>query len=289
MQSYLFTVASLLAAGAAAWTVDLRNNYEDNHTMYIKAGETLEVLVDGMSGTGYKWISNVDYQQQLNDKAPGHIQFVEETKMQDAPRGFFGNDDESEVMMGGKKSYQLNFSTEEGSEYDEELKFVYARSWMLKEFPEERANAGNDWSQIRVVAKKEFAYDLQSDNFNLENLPSDMNVAPGDLIRLVIRENPTTGFWWHSNALKAQNSGIREIFNGFQAPDLRLMGASGKRVLVFEVNDPTAELKLGLCRPGDEADLFGYEAGKDELDDHLFRKSIKFSASAITEDPTIYQ
>lgn len=73
MQSYLFTVASLLAAGAAAWTVDLRNNYEDNHTMYIKSGETLEVLVDGMSGTGFKWISNVDYEQQLNDKAPGHI------------------------------------------------------------------------------------------------------------------------------------------------------------------------------------------------------------------------
>ena len=129
--------------------------------------------------------------------------------------GFFGNDDESEIMMGGKKSYQLNFSTEEGNGYDEELKFVYARSWMLKEFPEERANADNDWSQIRVVAKKEFAYDLQSDNFNLENLPSDMNVAPGDLIRLVIRENPTTGFWWHSNALKSQNSGIREVFNGF--------------------------------------------------------------------------
>lgn len=86
---------------------------------------------------------------------------------------------------------------------------------MLKEFPEERANADNDWSQIRVVAKKEFAYDLQSDNFNLENLPTDMNVAPGDLIRLVIRENPTTGFWWHSNALKSQNSGIREVFNGF--------------------------------------------------------------------------
>ena len=57
-----FVSLAALAASAAAWTVDLRNNYEDNHTIYVKTGETLEVLVDGIHGTGYRWISNVDFE-----------------------------------------------------------------------------------------------------------------------------------------------------------------------------------------------------------------------------------
>ena len=186
--------------------------------------------------------------------------------------------------MGAQSSFRLNFTTQEGADFEEELKFVYARSWMLHEFPEDRSDAGADWSQVKVVAKQEFAYDLRSDNFNLESLPEGMSVKQGDLIRIVIRENPTTGFWWHHNALKNQGAAIREVYNGFQAPDLRLIGASGMRILVFEVNDPTAELRLGLTRPGDEEDLEWDSTNEDELDDHMFKKVIKFMPPATIGD-----
>ena len=57
------------------------------------------------------------------------------------------------------------------------------------------------------------------------------------------------------------------------------MGASGTRIFVFEVNDPTAELRLGLSRPGEYEDDSVWEgtAGDDDLDDHLFYKRIQFS------------
>ena len=57
-----FTCICLLATTAAAWTVDLRNNYEESHTIYMKAGEPLDVLIDGNAGTGFAWVNNVDWQ-----------------------------------------------------------------------------------------------------------------------------------------------------------------------------------------------------------------------------------
>jgi len=57
---------------------------------------------------------------------------------------------------------------------------------------------------------------------------------------MVIRENPTTGYWWHSNAGRSQDAPIRQVYSGFEAPDMTLIGASGKRILIFEVNDLTA-------------------------------------------------
>lgn len=71
-----------------------------------------------------------------------------------------------------------------------------------------------------------------------------------------------------------------------------MIGASGQRILVFEVNDPSAELKLGLSRPGDEEDLEWDAANEDELDDHLFKKIIKFSSTPAVEeeeDQSIFQ
>lgn len=74
------TIAScILAACAAAWNVDLRNSYEESHTIYIKAGETLEVLTDGMAGTGYIWINNLDdyFDFNMENAEASHVQYVE--------------------------------------------------------------------------------------------------------------------------------------------------------------------------------------------------------------------
>lgn len=107
----------------------------------------------------------------------------------------------------------------------------------------------------------------------------------GDQIRLILRENPTTGYWWHTNAQRTQDAAIKEIYNGFEAPNLGLIGASGTRVFVFEINDAAAELRLGLSRPGDEEDsVWDGTSAEDDLLDHLFVKRIRFVDNSVGEE-----
>ena len=70
-------VVSLIAASVSAWTVDLRNNLEDSHTIYLKAGETLDVLVDGQYSTGFRWINNIAFAKTKENVKTGHVDFVE--------------------------------------------------------------------------------------------------------------------------------------------------------------------------------------------------------------------
>ena len=108
------------------------------------------------------------------------------------------------------------------------------RPWELKgEFPDTGFDMQGSYAKINVVAKAEFTHDIVSESLNLDALPSNMVIKKGDYIRLVIRENPTTGYWWHTNASRSQDASIREVYNGFEAPNDGLMGSSGKRVLVF--------------------------------------------------------
>ena len=180
-------------------------------------------------------------------------------------------------LMGGNSNWRSSFTTQEGQDFNETIKFVLDRPWMLHSFPENATEAGSrEYSEVNVVAKSSFAYDFESNNFDLAGIPDNLSVQAGDLIRMVIRENPTTGFWWHTNASRAHDSPIREVYNGFEAPDLRLIGASGKRILVFEVNNPEVQLKLGLSRPY-EMDFEDFDNVEDEVDDHLFSKRISFA------------
>mmetsp|Transcript_24439 Transcript_24439/g.30406 ORF Transcript_24439/g.30406 Transcript_24439/m.30406 type:complete len:294 (+) Transcript_24439:38-919(+) len=291
MKSFAATVG-LMAAGAVAWTVDLRNSYEESHTIYLRAGEPLEVLLDGQAGTGFTWINSVDWAQRLpgdQDAQPAHahIAFEEQSEFDDDRGAFEDTDYDGFLSMGRKHSYRHSFSTKAGQDFEDAIKFVFARSWMLKEFPETRADASADFSSISVVAKSNFAHDLHSDDFNLDALPGELKVREGDLVRLVIRENPTTGHWWHSNARKSLDAPIREVYNGFEAPDLRLIGASGQRILVFEINDALAELRLGLTRPEEEEDINDHwdndDGEDDDLASHLFSKRIVFSPVEASE------
>ena len=56
-----WTFALLMPALAASWTIDMRDNMEANSTVYLKAGEQIDVLLGGTHGTGYRWISNIGY------------------------------------------------------------------------------------------------------------------------------------------------------------------------------------------------------------------------------------
>ena len=78
--------------------------------------------------------------------------------------------------MGRNQSYRHSFETEEGMDFNKVIRFVYARSWMLKEFPQTRAEAETNFSTINVVAKESFTHDFTSDDFNLEALPDKIEV-----------------------------------------------------------------------------------------------------------------
>lgn len=73
----------VLAASAAAWTIDLRNAYEENHTVYLKAGEDLDVLVDGFNGSGYSWLNNLEFAERNDLANEGHINFESEENYED--------------------------------------------------------------------------------------------------------------------------------------------------------------------------------------------------------------
>lgn len=256
----------------------MRSNYEDSHSIYLKAGEPIDVLLDGQAGTGFTWVSNLDWLQQNGEDVASPIRFKKSKQIEDDSDAFADPDYEGFRSMGRKQSYRHSFKTEVGQDFNEVISFVYARPWMLKKFPQNRAEAGADFSTISVIAKESFAHDFVSENFSLEALPNELTVKAGDLIRLVLRENPTTGYWWHTNARWTLDAPIRELYNGFEAPDLNLIGASGQRVLVFEINDPTTQLKLGLTRPQDEEDINGqWDGADDDLDSHLFTKQIQFT------------
>lgn len=65
-----------------------------------------------------------------------------------------------------------------------------------------------------------------------------------------------------------------------------MIGASGKRILIFEINEPTAMLGLGLTRPGevDESEWEAKDGLNETLDDHLFVKTIGFTAAPLSDD-----
>lgn len=139
---------------------------------------------------------------------------MDEQKVDDDPAGYEG-DSEGFLSMGRPQSYKHHFTTLAGQDFEEELSFVYARSWELKEFPTSRAEAQADFSSINVIMKANFAHDFKSEDFNLAALPNQVSLKEGDFIRLVLRENPTTGYWWHTNAQRDLDAPIREVYNEF--------------------------------------------------------------------------
>ena len=90
----------ILAARAAAWTIDLRNAYEENHKIYLKAGEDLDVLVDGFNGSGYSWMNNIEYAKRNDNELDGHIDFVKEEDYEDEMLDFL-DDYEDETAPKG--------------------------------------------------------------------------------------------------------------------------------------------------------------------------------------------
>ena len=62
MLSSKISLSCLLALTTSAWRIDLRDGaYKDDHTIFLKSGENLEVLVDGFNGSGYSWMNNLEY------------------------------------------------------------------------------------------------------------------------------------------------------------------------------------------------------------------------------------
>ena len=167
---------SLLAASAAAWKVDLRNNYEGSHTVFLKAGETLEVLTDGQAGTGYSWVNNIDHSVRTENVRPGHIDFLDWKRYEDDLNDY-ADEDERVSFMGRNSSFEHDFTTEAGLDFEETIHFTFARPWMLREFPMSANEANsNSYAEVNVVAKANFAHDFTSNSFDLENLPNDLPV-----------------------------------------------------------------------------------------------------------------
>lgn len=71
----------MMAASAMAKMIDLRNSNEDKSaSIWMKAGETFEVLFDGQPGTGYEWINDIEFAKEQEGvryrMGNGHVDFL---------------------------------------------------------------------------------------------------------------------------------------------------------------------------------------------------------------------
>ena len=129
-----------------------------------------------------------------------------------------------------------SFSTEAGSNIKEEINFVYARPWEIHgEFPgQDQFLTMAERAKVNVKSVKKIQHHFECFDFDLSKvLPKELHIQPGDWIRLVLKENPTTGYLWRTNASKDGSGNLVEMFNNYQLPNTSMLGASGTRVLVF--------------------------------------------------------
>ena len=126
---------------------------------------------------------------------------------------------------------------------------MYARPWELNDgFPTDQDHLTMPYfTSINVVARKKIEHHFECFDFNLkEVLPTHVDIRKGDWIRLVLKENPTTGHMWRTNA--SADGPLVELSSIYQLPNTNLLGASGTRVMILQANQSTY-LQIGLASP----------------------------------------
>ena len=87
-------------------------------------------------------------------------------------------------------------------------------------------------TSINVFARNKIEHHFECFDFELgEVMPKKIDIRKGDWIRLVLKENPTTGHMWRTNASK--DSPLIELYNNYQMPNTNLIGGSGTRVFIL--------------------------------------------------------
>jgi predicted secreted protein len=255
-------IASTIAVMAQAffdqpWILDLRDrDSDDERLMVVEAGESFHILVESMPTTGYMWSNNFEHALRSGQESTcPNLIFIGELDLprEEEPVTVDSDGNRMTRMGGHKKSTEHSFTTAPGETFYTPLNFAYVRPWeMGSDFPTEDNSAF--FESIQVIAKDSFAYDIElldQATFN-EVIPDEMEVQTGDWIRLVLNENPTTGYRWGHDASSSDEDGatVRAIFDLFQRPDAQLIGAGGKRIFVFEVLEGAEGLNLSHQRFG---------------------------------------
>ena len=62
------------------------------------------------------------------------------------------------------------------------------------------------------------------------------DVQVGDIVRVSLTENPTTGYRWQFSAGTDNASPIQILQDRYDLPNTNLMGASGTRIITVRVN-----------------------------------------------------
>lgn len=137
------------------------------------------------------------------------------------------------------------------------------------------------YQTVEVFAKDEFKYDIELTSMRMFDsaVPDFMDVQEGDWLRFTLNENPSTGYWWETNAAteafpERHNGAVREIFNYYQRPQNNgMLGASGKRIIVIEILEDAEEFSLRLRK-----------AGNGEGNEDLPNKTISLAPKVEDED-----
>ena len=63
---------------------------------------------------------------------------------------------------------------------------------------------------------------------------NDLHV--GDIVRVTLAENPTTGYRWNFSAGSERTDALQILQDRYESPNTNLVGAGGKRIITLRVN-----------------------------------------------------
>ena len=210
---------------------------EENNgkTIHVLPGETIRVKLRSNPSTGFSWA--------LGPLEEGMFETSGESEFEaDSHR-------EGEVGYGGCEIWK--FKAERSGETD--ISLIYARPW-----EDERPDART--FKLHVVIGDAAPEIAAGDEFKLakKDNGSTIEVHTGDIIRITLKSNITTGYGWE-NADKVDKDILALDKNDYVSdpnPE-ELDGVGGNTVIVYRAMKPgRAKIELTYMRPWEDASEF---------------------------------
>lgn len=115
-----------------------------------------------------------------------------------------------EMMAGGLTEETFTFTTPAGADFDDQLEFAQVRAWEIDAeagFPTSKDS--HTYQAVHLQAVDSFAADTET-GLTLEDLPDEVKIIKaGDWVRIILVENPSTGYRWGHNANVYHGAAIR--------------------------------------------------------------------------------
>jgi len=226
-------VAEKAAETAAPGKTVVLETKDNDTSVTVKAGDTVQVKLRSNRTTGYSWA-------EIKDKTDAKVLKSDGGNYEVNPHP------EGMVGVGGVETFTFTAVAPGKTE----IALGYARPWEKDKEPAQAfkvtvvVEAADAAPQTAATDAKEFALGDKDSGKSLE-------LHVGDTVKLVLNTNPTTGFSW-TKIDKVDSSILKLEKNDYQqnANPGRMVGVGGKTTIVYRAVKPgTAKIDLTYMQP----------------------------------------